>query len=101
MLFKSIKVGQMELQHRVVMAPATRIRANEAHVPTPIMAEYYEQRSREKGTLLVTEATHIAQCAGGGKNVPGIWTEDQIRAWKQVSFVIPYWSNGLTILVLK
>jgi 2,4-dienoyl-CoA reductase-like NADH-dependent reductase (Old Yellow Enzyme family) len=47
------------------------------------------------GTLLITEATFIAQEAGGYRNVPGIWNEEQIAAWKQVCFLQ---CSGMAIL---
>jgi NADPH2 dehydrogenase len=84
-LFQPIKVGELNLKHRVVLAPLTRFRANDAHVPSPLVAEYYAQRASVPGTLLITEATVISREAGGFANVPGIYTNDQIAAWKKVS----------------
>ena len=83
-LFQPIQVGDIKLSHRVVMAPLTRFRADENHVPLPFMVEYYAQRSSVPGTLLITEATFIAPQAGGYANVPGIWSEQQIAEWKKV-----------------
>lgn len=80
-LFKPIKVGNNELQHRVVMPPLTRFRSPQ-HVPTKHVAEYYAQRSSHPGTLVVTEAVFITPQAGGYLNVPGIWTQEQVEAWK-------------------
>jgi len=87
-LFQSIKVGQHTLNHRVVLAPLTRFRASQkAHVPiTPLVGQYYAQRSSRPGTLLISEATFIAPRAGGFDNAPGIWNESQIASWKEVSF---------------
>jgi NADPH2 dehydrogenase len=45
------------------------------------------RRLQTPGTLLITEATFIAQEAGGYSNVPGIWNEEQIAAWKLVRFL--------------
>ncbi|KAJ7485334.1 hypothetical protein FB451DRAFT_1337587 [Mycena latifolia] len=84
-LFQPIQVGDVQLKHRVVHAPTTRFRADSNHVPTPIMTEYYAQRGSTPGTLLITEATLIARKAGGFRNVPGIWSSEQIAAWKQVT----------------
>ncbi|KAJ6615112.1 FMN-linked oxidoreductase [Mycena sp. CBHHK59/15] len=84
-LFQPIRVGEVELQHRVVFAPSTRFRANEAHVPLPIVAQYYAQRGSAEGTLLIAEAAFIAEKAGGFRNVPGIWTPEQIASWKTVT----------------
>jgi NADPH2 dehydrogenase len=83
-LFQPLRVGDVELAHRVVFAPVTRYRVNDAHTPLPHVAEYYEQRASTAGSLLISEATLIAQQAGGAKNTPGIWSEDQIAAWKAV-----------------
>lgn len=85
-LFQPIQVGDASLQHRVVLAPLTRYRATASHVPlvSPVK-EYYTQRSRTPGTLLISEAAFIAAKAGGYTHVPGIWNDEQISAWKEVS----------------
>ncbi|KAH8651221.1 NADPH dehydrogenase [Xylariales sp. PMI_506] len=84
-LFRALKVGKVTLQHRLVMAPLTRYRADDQHVPLPFVKEYYAQRAATKGTLLITEATFIAPEAGGYNNVPGIYSKEQIAAWKEVT----------------
>ncbi|KAJ7176904.1 hypothetical protein C8R46DRAFT_1174338 [Mycena filopes] len=84
-LFKPISLGNLLLQHRVVMAPLTRFRADAAHVPLPHVQEYYAQRASTPGTLLITEATFIAPRAGGYNHVPGIWSTQQIQQWKQIT----------------
>ena len=83
-LFQPISVGNVELQHRVVMAPLTRFRADARHVPTDLAVKYYAQRASVPGTLIISEATFIAAKAGGYDQVPGIWSEEQISAWKKV-----------------
>jgi NADPH2 dehydrogenase len=84
-LFEPIKVGTLELQHRVVLAPLTRYKATDEHVPyLPLVANYYSQRASRPGTLLITEATFIAARAGGYAHIPGIWSPAQIAAWKVV-----------------
>ncbi|KAJ7183003.1 hypothetical protein C8R43DRAFT_1101213 [Mycena crocata] len=84
-LFQPIQLGDILLKHRVVMAPLTRFRADKNHVPLPHVKEYYAQRASVPGTLLITEATFIAPRAGGYDNVPGIWSEEQIVAWKEIT----------------
>ena len=66
------------------MAPLTRERADDNHVPTSLMVEYYAQRASTPGTLIISEGTFIAAQAGGYTNVPGIYTEEQIAGWKRV-----------------
>lgn len=88
-LAKPLKIGQHTLQHRLVMAPLTRFRADDNHVPLPGMVkEYYEQRASVPGTLIITEATVISPQAGGYANVPGIWNKDQIAAWQNITSAV-------------
>ncbi|KAF7317503.1 Nadh:flavin oxidoreductase nadh oxidase [Mycena kentingensis (nom. inval.)] len=84
-LFQPLRVGDIELQHRVVLTACTRFRVDDKHVPLPHVAEYYEQRASTPGTLLVTEAVLISPAAGGYPNVPGIWSDEQVAAWKTVT----------------
>ncbi|KAG5637070.1 hypothetical protein H0H81_005836 [Sphagnurus paluster] len=86
-LFQPIQVGNVKLSHRVVLAPLTRMRSTKStHIPVvPLVKEYYSQRARVPGTLLITEATDIAPQSGGYGNVPGIWSEEQINAWKEIT----------------
>lgn len=83
-LFTPIKVGNMTLQHRVVMAPMTRMRADKNHVPTPLMTEYYAQRASTPGTFIITEGTIVAAKAGGYAHAPNLETDEQVAAWKHV-----------------
>ena len=84
-LFQPIKFGDVTLQHRVVMSPLSRFRANAAHVNGDLSRQYYEQRASIPGTLIISEGTLISAKAGGSLNAPGIWSEDQIIHWKKVS----------------
>ncbi|SJK98963.1 related to NADH:flavin oxidoreductase/12-oxophytodienoate reductase [Armillaria ostoyae] len=69
-LFQPINVGSFLLKQRVVMAPMTRLRASKTHIPiVGIVKEYYEQRAHTPGTLLITEATLIAEKAGGYEHI--------------------------------
>lgn len=84
-LFEPLQVGPNKLSNRLVMAPLTRFRADDNHVPLPMVKDYYAQRACVPGTLLISEATIIAPPAGGYPNVPAIFTEDQIKGWKEVT----------------
>jgi len=84
-LFRPLKVGAIELSHRVVMAPLTRMRAAQpGDIPHELNAEYYGQRA-SKGGLLITEATDITAQAHGYPLVPGIYTPAQIEGWNAVT----------------
>ncbi|RKK84266.1 hypothetical protein BFJ69_g2050 [Fusarium oxysporum] len=83
-LFKPIKVGALDLQHRIVLAPLTRGRADALGVPASYAADYYSQRATPGG-LLITEGTFISLEASGRPFSPGIYSKEQIEAWKHVT----------------
>jgi NADPH2 dehydrogenase len=83
-LFMPVKLGDITLKQRVAMSPLTRYRADDSGVLLPIAKEYYSQRASVPGTLIVTEATYISKQDGGYRNAPGIYSQAQIDAWRQV-----------------
>jgi NADPH2 dehydrogenase len=83
-LFKPLKVGNITISHRIAMAPLTRNRAEDDHVPGPLAKSYYAQRATVPGTILFTEGTQISPRAGGLGNAPGIWNEAQVAAWTKI-----------------
>jgi len=84
-LFSPVEIGQCHLKHRLVMAPLTRLRADDAHVQLPFVKEYYAQRASVPGILLISEATFISPRGLGYPNVPGIYNDAQIQAWKEIT----------------
>ncbi|KAI7855915.1 hypothetical protein BDC45DRAFT_505053 [Circinella umbellata] len=98
-LFQPTKVGNHQLEHRVVLAPLTRFRSDENHVPTDLQAEYYSQRAT-KGGLLIAEATFInARNAGAYPGAPGIYNQEQINGWKKVTSAV-HKKGGIIFLQL-
>lgn len=95
-LFQPTRIGALPLQHRIVMAPLTRYRANADNVPLPIVKEYYKQRASVPGSMIITEGTFISPQAGGFANVPGIWNEAQISAWREITDAVH--ENGSLIV---
>ncbi len=58
-LFSPLKIGDLRLPHRVVMAPLTRSRAAQpGDVPMAMNAEYYRQRA--SAALIISEATQVS-----------------------------------------
>jgi NADPH2 dehydrogenase len=84
-LFTPLQVGSVTIPQRIAMAPMTRFRANRQHIPSPWVKDYYEQRASYPGSLIVTEAAWVSPAAGGYRNVPGIYSAEQIAAWKEVT----------------
>lgn len=96
-LFEKIKVGELELNNRIVMAPMTRGRAGKERLPNSLMAQYYSQRA--SAGLIITEATSISIQALGWNESPGIYTDEQMQAWKQVTKAV-HEKNGKIFLQL-
>lgn len=84
-LFQPLQIGDLLLSHRIVLCPLTRVRATSQYVPGKAAAEYYSQRASTPGTLLITEGTFISPDAVGLWNTPGIWSDEQVKAWTEVS----------------
>jgi len=83
-LFDPIRVGDLELPNRVIMAPLTRSRAvGGDRVPNELMAQYYVQRA--SAGLILTEATAVTPQGVGYADTPGIWSESQVAGWKMVT----------------
>ncbi len=82
-LLEPLRVGALNLPNRVIMAPLTRLRGTADHRPTPLMAEYYQQRA--SAGLIISEGTPVTPMGVGYAQVPGIWAKDQVELWKPVT----------------
>lgn len=82
-LWSPIKVGNMELNHRLAMAPMTRSRTQEDGTPGELEAQYYSQRASLG--LLITEGAQPSDDGQGYLWSPGIYTEQHIEGWKKVT----------------
>jgi N-ethylmaleimide reductase len=84
-LFSPIKVGLSNLSHRIVMAPLTRMRtSDDRFIPNDLMKEYYLQRTTPGG-LIISEATVISETGHGYYGAPGIYTDEQVAGWKNIT----------------
>jgi len=82
-VFEPYTLGAITLSNRIVMAPLTRNRAEEGLLPSQFAATYYSQRA--SAGLLITEATQVSKQAQGYQNTPGIFTQEQVNAWREVT----------------
>ncbi|KAG4972781.1 hypothetical protein AAZX31_11G007800 [Glycine max] len=82
-LLTPYKMGNFNLSHRVVLAPLTRQRSSYNNVPEPHLILYYSQRT-SNGGILISEANGISETAQGYPHTPGIWTKQQVQAWKPI-----------------
>merc|ERR1712228_509766 len=96
-LFTSFQMGSHLLRNRVILAPLTRGRATEKHIPTDIMSTYYAQRA--DAGLLIAEATGISRQGLGWYRAPGIWNNEQIMEWTKIVRNV-HANNGIIYLQL-
>jgi 2,4-dienoyl-CoA reductase-like NADH-dependent reductase (Old Yellow Enzyme family) len=79
-LFTPLRLGDLTLPNRIVLAPLTRARAGAYRIPNALMAEHYRQRA--SAGLMLTEATIVSPQGAGYANTPGIWSPEQVEGWK-------------------
>jgi N-ethylmaleimide reductase len=97
-LFDPIKLGAIHASNRIIMAPLTRGRSIGEHVPVSgLKAGYYSQRA--SAGLIIAEATGITQEGLGWPSAPGIWSQDQVKAWQPVTDAV-HKAGGKIILQL-
>src|SRR5215208_8071629 len=98
-LFSPLQLGPYALEHRVVMAPLTRMRAERPSLaPRPLNADYYGQRATSGG-LIIAEASPVMPTGHGNPAVPGIYSEAQINGWRAVVEAV-HAKSGLIFLQL-
>ena len=82
-LFTPLKIGNLEIKNRIILAPLTRARAGNSRMPNELMKEYYSQRA--SAGFMISEATSISEQANGWVGTPGIYTDDMENAWKEIN----------------
>ncbi len=82
-LFSKYKLGDLELQNRMVMAPMTRCRALAGNVPGPLTVTKYVQRA--SAGLIITEGSQVSPQGVGYVRTPGIHSPEQVAGWKKVT----------------
>ncbi|WP_104092477.1 alkene reductase [Arthrobacter sp. GMC3] len=82
-LFSPVKLGDLNLPNRLVMAPLTRSRSGVDGVPGDIVVEYYRQRATMG--MLISEGTYPSFAGQAFTRQPGLVTDAQIAGWKRVT----------------
>ncbi|PCE24136.1 alkene reductase [Paraburkholderia acidicola] len=96
-LFDPLKIGDLTLPNRIIMAPLTRQRAGDVRVPNALMARYYAERA--SAGLILSEATAVTPQGVGYAATPGIWSQEQVEGWKLVTEAV-HAAGGLIFLQL-
>lgn len=82
-LFDPCEFNGLKLQNRIALSPLTRTRSNDAGEAGALQALYYAQRAT--AGLLITEAIPVVPGGRGGPNIPGLWSDDLVAGWRQVT----------------
>jgi N-ethylmaleimide reductase len=88
-LFAPVTLGDLTLANRIVMAPLTRCRADEAHGDVPgsdMNVTYYHQRSG--AGLIISEGTQISALGKGYRATPGIYSDAQVDGWRKITSAV-------------
>jgi N-ethylmaleimide reductase len=85
-LFDPIRIGEIDLANRIVMAPLTRNRAAPGQVPSDLAVEYYRQRA--SAGLIITEGSQVSAEGEGYVDTPGIHNADQVAGWRRVTAAV-------------
>lgn len=100
-LFKPLQAGALTLPNRILMAPLTRCRAEDGHVPGALIATHYAQRA--SAGLIIAEATMAIAGNSAFWHEPGIYSDAQVAGWKKVTdavhqaggqIVLQIWHGG-------
>lgn len=100
-LFTPLQAGDLHLPNRILMAPLTRCRAEDDHVPGALIAEHYAQRA--SAGLIIAEATMAMPNNSAFWREPGIHSEAQVAGWKRATdavhaaggrIVLQIWHGG-------
>jgi hypothetical protein len=96
-LFEPLRLGDLQLPNRILMAPLTRCRAVDRRIPNELVRDYYVQRA--SAGLIMTEATSVVPMGVGYPLTPGIWSQDQVAGWRMITDAV-HAAGGLIMLQL-
>ena len=82
-LFDPVRVGELQLANRIVMAPLTRARAAPGQVPSAMAVDYYRQRA--SAGLIISEASQVCPEGQGYLDTPGIYDDAQVAGWRRIT----------------
>lgn len=85
-LLEPLNLGTLILPNRVVMAPMTRSRADDAGRVGALHVTYYRQRAT--AGLLISEGVNISKQAIGSPFTPGLFDDAQVDAWRAVTSAV-------------
>ncbi|MGJ7515711.1 alkene reductase [Pseudomonas baetica] len=97
-LWDQIRIGRMNLPHRLAMSPLTRSRAMPGGTPSEFAAEYYSQRA--SFGLLISEGTQPSEDGQGFVNSPGIHSDSHVVGWREITDAVHAKGGHLFIQIM-
>ncbi len=82
-LFSPVTIAGLRLRNRFIMSPMTRQFSPDG-VPGEEVAAYYARRAESLG-IVMTEGSYVNESAGGFGNVPRLFGDDALAAWRKVT----------------
>ena len=95
--FEPVKLGNLALANRLVMAPMTRSRAL-GNLPNELMAEYYRQRAT--AGLIISEGVSPSADGLGYARIPGLFTPEQATNWQRVTETVHHHGGHIFIQLM-
>ncbi|MDB5584254.1 MAG: alkene reductase [Bradyrhizobium sp.] len=86
-LLSPVQLGAIDLSHRVVHGPTTRLRSNADDSPSEMMVEYYRQRA-SKGGLIIIESANVSMQGRGYLGSPSLFADYQIDGFRRIADAI-------------
>ena len=83
-LFSPVRLGAINLSHRVIHAPTTRMRADPDDSPSAMMVEYYRQRA-SRGGLLIVESANVSMRARGYLGAPSLFQDSHTEGYRRLA----------------
>ena len=88
-IFSSKKIGVLTLKNRLVVAPMTRVSANEDGTTEELMKNYYQSLAEGGFALIITEGIYTDKhYSQGYKFQPGLTDDAQVQSWKEITNVV-------------
>lgn len=97
-LWDPIRIGRMNLPHRLAMSPLTRSRAMPDGTPSEFAAEYYSQRASLG--LLISEGTQPSEDGQGFLNSPGLHSDAHVAGWREITDAVHAQGGHLFIQIM-
>jgi N-ethylmaleimide reductase len=97
-LLSPLRIGRLPLPNRILMAPMTRSRADDAGHVGPLTAEYYAQRA--SAGMIISEGLYPDPMGRGYVRTPGLADAGHVAAWRKVTAAVHRAGGRITAQIM-